>query len=88
MRIYQRGVFWLRGLLFGRHPWRWSLKITRTKNGYCLEGSDNEAISIQERDEDELFHHQHLLWEVMEYFNFQGSKHDAERIRVVREKQE
>jgi len=29
-----------------------------------------------------------LLWAVMEYFGFGGSKHDRERIMVVRKKQE
>jgi len=30
---------------------------------------------------------QALLWRVMEYFSIGGSKHDKERLRVVREKQ-
>lgn len=66
----------------------WSLKITRTDNGYYLEGSDESRISIEEKDEDSLWDHETLLWGVMEYFNFQGSKHDPERLRIVREKPE
>ena len=69
----------------------WGLKITKVDNGYLLQGQgdpeDNPLIMvIEEQDEDELYHHEHLLWEIMEYFNFQGSKHDPERIRIVREK--
>lgn len=69
----------------------WSLKITVVQNGYLLEGqgqTDGEPILfvIEERDNDELYHHERLLWEIMEYFNFQGTKHDPERIQVTRKK--
>ena len=67
--------------------WHWSLTITRTDNGYYLEGSDGEKISIEE-DEDALKEHEELLWQVMEFFNFQGSKHDPERLRIVRQKKD
>jgi hypothetical protein len=63
----------------------WSLKITRVDNGYFLEGNDGARIVIQEIEDDELREHEHLLFEVMEYFNFMGSKHDKERIRIIRE---
>jgi hypothetical protein len=63
----------------------WSLKIIRVDNGYFLEGADGARIVIQERDEDELLEHENLLFEVMAYFNFGGTKHDKERIRIIRE---
>jgi len=69
----------------------WSLTITRADNGYLLKGkSDNMGAPmtfvIEDDEQDELKSHEELLWEVMEYFSFQGSKHDKERIRVTREK--
>ena len=73
----------------------WKLNITRTDNGYLLEfidtNDDGEPISkkhvIQDNEQNELKSHRELLWEVVEFFNFQGSKHDKERIRIVIEKQ-
>ena len=66
----------------------WMLIIIRTANGYYLSGSDGVKVSIEEDESDELLEHEKLLWEVMEFFNFQGSKHDAERLRIVRQKHE
>lgn len=69
----------------------WSLKITLARNGYILEGThDGSGLPftevIEDDDKDDLKSHEELLWLVMEYFNFQGSKHDRERLQVVREK--
>ena len=66
----------------------WWLKIIRNDNGYILHTSDNRTLVVQEDKIDDLKAHEELLWEVMEYFNFGGSKHDEERIRVVREKRD
>jgi len=73
----------------------WSLNIIKADNGYILESfEENEdgsktkkQVVIQESETDELKAHQQLLWEIMEFFNFQGSKHDSERIRIIRENQ-
>ncbi len=64
----------------------WKLTIIRKDNGYYLTGTDSD-IMLQADDKDPLDHHMALLYEVMEYFNFFGSKHDPERIRITREKQ-
>ena len=69
----------------------WALNITRTNNGYLIESTDYDsegnAITrkhvIQDCEQNELKSHRELLWEVMEFFNFQGSKHDNERIRII-----
>jgi len=66
----------------------WSLKITRVDNGYVLEGSDGVKFVVEDDESDELKAHEFLLWHVMEFFSFGGSKHDPERIRIIREKQE
>ena len=69
----------------------WKLNITRADNGYLVESvdTDNEGnpISVKHVIEDcgqnDLKSHRELLWKVMEFFNFMGSKHDSERIRVI-----
>jgi hypothetical protein len=65
---------------------KWQLIITRVQNGYIIESSSQPPYVIQESENDELKEHEELLYRVMEYFDFQGSKHDLERLRVVREK--
>ena len=69
----------------------WQLTITRVDNGYLLEGPSESdmpmKVVIEDSREDELKSHEFLLWDVMEYFNFGGSKHDAQRIKIIREKQ-
>ena len=73
----------------------WELNITRTDNGYLLESTDYDTEGnaiirkhvIQDCEQNELKSHRELLWEVMEFFNFMGSKHDNERLRIVIENQ-
>ena len=68
------------------------LIIERVNNGYIIKYPKEEEdvlqskIVIEDNDKDELESHEDLLWEVMKYFNFGGSKHDKERIRITREK--
>ena len=74
----------------------WTLKIIRTQNGYILktpqENLDDsvyyEQSVIQDNEKDDLKSHEELLWEIMEYFNFSGTKHDVERLRIIRQKRE
>lgn len=71
----------------------WSLEITRGQNGYKLkyadeieeDGISNREEYIQDDDTDELKSGEELLWWVIEYFGFGGSKHDKERLRIIRE---
>ena len=63
----------------------WSLKIIRTDNGYYLKGSGGTKIVIEENADDDLYEHEQLLFYVREFFNFQGSKHDPERIMILRQ---
>jgi hypothetical protein len=79
----------------------WCLKITRVSDGYILEHAiedDYEDYAetipvashlvqsvISDNEDDELKSGEALLWRVVEYFNFGGSKHDKERIRIIRE---
>jgi hypothetical protein len=64
----------------------WDLHIVRAQNGYILTDQDGRDSVIEEDEQDELKAHEHLLWQIMEYFAFEGSRHDKERIRVIREK--
>jgi hypothetical protein len=67
----------------------WGLKITRESNGYVLKGRSVEGTPItfviEDDDRDELKSHEDLLWEIMNYFAFGGSKHDKERLKITRE---
>jgi len=70
----------------------WSLNIGRVRNGYVLttpdlEGEGPAGWVIEDGDDVaglvNLTSGEALLWEVMDFFNFGGSKHDTSRIRVV-----
>jgi predicted house-cleaning noncanonical NTP pyrophosphatase (MazG superfamily) len=73
----------------------WSIQITRGRNGYRLrwhEELENGSLGwqeeyIQDDEMDGLKSGEELLWRIMDYFGFGGSKHDSVRLRVEREKQ-
>ncbi len=73
-----------------KKDWIFDLIIIRESNGYMLDGASdgNSRIRtvIEDDEMDELKSHERLLLEVMEYFGFQGSRHDKERIKIIREK--
>lgn len=77
----------------------YQLRITRGDNGYRLDWED-EAINddplgegemirheeyIQDDEGDELRSIEELLWWITDHFGRGGSKHDPERLRIVRE---
>jgi hypothetical protein len=73
----------------------WSIEITRGENGYKCGfyvevddegGREWKEAYIQDDEIDDLKSGEALLWFIMEYFAFGGSKHDPERLRIVREK--
>ena len=79
----------------------YSLTITRASNGYILSWDEEIETTdenhpcvetqewlIESSEGDELNEHERLLWEVMDFFGFGGSKHDAERLRIIREKKD
>ncbi len=70
-------------------PNEWSLKIVRANNGYILynEIEYDPPLVIEDDEKDCLKSHEELLWEIVNYFNFGGSKHDKVRLRVTRVKQ-
>lgn len=74
-----------------KDDWEWDLKIARVSNAYVLDGiadtGNRKKLVIKDDDMDELKSHQRLLWEVMDYFGFGGTKHDKERIKIIREEQ-
>jgi len=69
----------------------WNLTIQRVNNGYKLYSSgigEDEAPEewvVEDVEEDDLRSHISMLYGVLEHFGVYGSKHDAERIRIVRE---
>ena len=74
----------------------WTLEITRGDNGYKLrwwdELDDGSCVwheeYIEDDEVDELKSGEELLWEVADHFSLGGSKHDAERLKIVREKRD
>ncbi len=67
---------------------KWTLLIDRIENGYILTDQDGRLWVIEEEEDDYLKVHETLLWYIVNHFNFGGTKHDPERIRIVREKPE
>jgi len=66
----------------------WTLTITRHDNGYFLQGEpEGLRWMIEDDEKDELKSNESLLWEVINYFNFGGSKHDKVRLQITRVKQ-
>ncbi len=70
-------------------PNDWVLSVIKVSNGYILYKHNEEGaadtIVLEDDDKDDLSSGENLLWEIMEYFNFSGSKHDKERLRIKRE---
>lgn len=70
-----------------------TLKITRGDNGYRLNWVDYDEEGrkiqceeyVQDDEQDELRAIESLLWWIINHYGFYGSKHDPERIRIVRE---
>jgi len=68
------------------------IEIKNVSNGYTLRFPHPETGEIwveeviEEDEHDPLAAPEKLLWRLMEYFTFGGTKHDKERLRVVREK--
>lgn len=68
---------------------KWRLTIEKADNGFILtgEGADNNGPFVIQEQDDELCQWEELVYQVWEFFGHYGSKHDKERLRVVREKQ-
>ena len=75
----------------------WSVEITRGENGYKLgyweETEDGYEMGwreeyIQDEERDGLKSGEELLWYIINYFSLSGSKHDPERLRIIRENKE
>ena len=71
----------------------WTITIEKVGSGYILEVPEpNDELGKkwvrEEDDQDELKAIETVLWDILNYFGHGGSKHDDERIRIVREKRE
>jgi len=73
----------------------YSVRIIRGGNGYRLnwtedteDGEIKQEEYIQDDEADELRSTEALLWWILEWAGKMGSKHDPERLRVVREKRD
>jgi len=72
----------------------WKITITKAVNGYVLsyhesttedDQIDIRRIVVEDPDSgDETITTQKMLWEVMEFFNLFGSKHDPVQVKIIR----
>ncbi len=68
------------------------IHIVRVSNGFIIttpfddDGSSDNKVVIAENEDDELSAGQELLWNIMDYFGLGGSRHDAQRLTITREK--
>ena len=60
------------------------MEIIKINNGFSIKDSSGETTVIEASDSDELRAIERLLWTIIEFFGFVGSKHDTERIWVIR----
>lgn len=68
-------------------PFVFRLTIDKVDNGYILEG-ENFHVVHEEDERDRLLADEKMLWSIMDFFGIYGSKHDPERIRIVRERKD
>jgi hypothetical protein len=69
----------------------WSITIEKTGTGYILDTPEptdelGKCWVREDNENDELQAIERVLWDILTYFGHYGSKHDSERIRIVREK--
>lgn len=68
------------------------MRITRQSNGYVIIYRDDDGgeqcVVYEDGAFDPLLSHENVLLAVMDYFTIYKSKHEPERIRIVREKNE
>ncbi len=65
------------------------LTIEKVDNGFIISGdARREVYSNGYDDSEDLIAIQSMLYSVLEYFGYFGSKHDTERLKVVIEKQD
>lgn len=62
------------------------LTIERASNGFILSGEEVHEV-VQEKEDSELEALQTLLYSVLDWAGYYGSKHDAQRLFVRIEKQ-
>jgi len=61
------------------------MRIRQVSNGWIVEGEDTTVYSFDDEDTSRLEAFRYVLWEVVEQFGMVGSRHDAQRVRVVLE---
>lgn len=60
------------------------LEIIKVENGFSIKDNEGKITVVEEKDGDELAAAEALLWAILEFFNLNGTKHDRERIAVIR----
>lgn len=65
----------------------WGIEILFADDGFVIRDNEGKRYPIQSDEIDELKAGEELLWFILDFFNLRGSKHDEERLKVIREKQ-
>lgn len=69
------------------------LRVERAENGYVLRFDDLDDVGdeiiehvlvIGESDKDKLQAGEELLWWIMDFFSFGGSRYDKQRLHIAR----
>ena len=61
------------------------IEIIKGKNGFVIEDNEGNLSVAEEEENDELSAIEKLFWEILDFFEIYGCKHDKERISVIRE---
>ena len=63
------------------------LTIERVSNGFLIRNEEDSSVTVFEDKENEDFPNResgyHMLWEIIDFFNLRGNKHDSKRLSVV-----
>ena len=63
------------------------LTIQRVANGFLIKNEEDLSVIVFEDKDNEDFPNResgyHMLWEIIEFFNLRGSKHDSKRLSVI-----
>ena len=63
------------------------LTIERVANGFLVRNEEDLSVTVFEDKSNEDFPDResgyHMLWEIIEFFNLRGSKHDSKRLSVI-----
>ncbi len=61
----------------------WGVEIVRIDNGFLIKDNEGKITVVEDKDDDEYLAGEKLLWEIINFFNLEGSRYDKKRLSVV-----